>query len=237
MAMTRCKANLHFYDADKQSSCPYCERLNVEQKPVVPVEAESSDAADICSDPTIVILDPERHRTQAELTSSLDRASAAQPTVLEPTPGEPVEEQYVETELFTVQSSSEPDQKTVMLCRDNAVSEPVAGWLVCVQGPGKGRDYRIKAGMNEIAREEDPEVDIVIRGDNSISRRYHAEIQYDPDENEFYLIKLKNEAVMLNDQKVKRPVQLSPYDIIQLGETRLVFVPLCSEKFKWKWES
>jgi hypothetical protein len=169
--------------------------------------------------------------------SALDRAPAVQPTVAESPPAEPVEEQFVETQLCTGESSSEPDQKTVMLFKDNHISDPVAGWLVCVQGPEKGRDYRLKAGMNEIAREEDPEVDIVLRADNTISRRYHAEIQYDPDENEFYLIKLKNEAVMLNDKKVKRPVQLSPYDIIQLGETRLVFVPLCSEKFKWTWES
>jgi pSer/pThr/pTyr-binding forkhead associated (FHA) protein len=73
----------------------------------------------------------------------------------------------------------------------------------------------------------------VITGDKLISRRYHAEILYDPEENVFYLIQKKNEALKINDSRVRRPTRLNPYDIIQLGETRLVFVPLCSERFQW----
>jgi len=37
----------------------------------------------------------------------------------------------------------------------------------------------------------------------------------------------------LNDEEVDVPVELKPHDIIELGQTKLMFVPLCGEKFQW----
>jgi hypothetical protein len=233
MAMTRCKANLHFYDAEKQSSCPYCEAQTGGHRPV-PKEVEPPETDDMCSGPTIVILDPEKNRPSDERECTDECLSAPAPPSVESPPAALPDEQFLQTELYSGGSMPEAGQKTEMLFKEDEVLTPVVGWLVCIEGRDRGKDYRIKSGMNEIAREDDAEVDIVIKGDNMISRRYHAELQYDPEDNSYFLIRLKNEAVQVNDVKVKRPVQLSPYDIIQLGETRLVFVPLCSEKFQWK---
>jgi hypothetical protein len=48
------------------------------------------------------------------------------------------------------------------------VARPVCGWIVCVNGPSKGRDYKIRAGKNFIGRADD--MDIQILGDNDISQ-------------------------------------------------------------------
>ncbi len=127
----------------------------------------------------------------------------------------------------------EPDNVTIGLFKTEKEFSPVVGWLVCTEGTEKGKDYPIKPGINEVGREEGSDVDIVIKGDQSISRRYHAEIEYDPEENIFYLIRKKNQAVKLNELKVRQPEKLKPYDIIQFGKTKFIFAQLCSEKFKW----
>lgn len=260
MAMTRCKANLHFYDTEKHDTCPYCESRDGSLRPVeIPME-DIDLGGDTCTAPTITmgsqksktVVDPARSARRPAVEESTVVATPAEEygdeelvqTVLAigpMTPGLREEsvvtpspyQQFVEQDGSVASSDAEVEQKTVMLFPEAKVSHPVVGWLVAVGGAERGRDYRIKSGMNEIARDEDPEVDIVIRGDSTISRRHHAEIQYDPEENVFYLIRLKNDAVKVNNVTIKRPTPLNPYDILQFGETRLVFVPLCSEKFQW----
>ena len=39
----------------------------------------------------------------------------------------------------------------------NSVFDPVVEWLVCIDGPEKGRDYRIRSGNNYIGRSQDIE--------------------------------------------------------------------------------
>ena len=47
--------------------------------------------------------------------------------------------------------------------------EPVCGWIVCIEGPRQGKDYKVKNGKNFIGRADD--MDIQILGDEHISRR------------------------------------------------------------------
>jgi hypothetical protein len=259
--MKRCEADLHFYDMEKHKTCPYCERLKEEERPAH-AAAEKGGDPDASSAAT-VMMDSEtkrpitvpgflNHRTTAAQMSKEGAPAESIPEESAPTVFEtaadtatrqwspsPPSEQSVVPELSAAEPppAAEPTPElegmTVMILGKNKALELVVGWLVCTEGPQRGKDFHIKAGINEIGREEDPEVDIVIKGDSVISRRYHAEIQYDSEDNVFYLIQKKNEAVKVNDVKVKRPTKLNPYDLLQLGETKLLFVPLCSEKFQW----
>lgn len=126
-----------------------------------------------------------------------------------------------------------PADATIGIFKKKAKFEPVVGWLVCTEGPAKGKDFRIKPGINEIGRSDTEDVEIVIPGDNLISRRDHAEIEYDHEENAFYLVRKKNAAVRLNKKAVRQPTQLQSHDVIQFGESMFIFVPLCTEDFKW----
>jgi len=111
--------------------------------------------------------------------------------------------------------------------------EPVVGWLVCVKGPDRGRDYRIRSQRNFIGR--DPRMDICIAGDNQISRENHAAVTYDPRSNTFrFTLGDSRSLAYLNSVLVEQPMPLKPYDLIELGETHLRFVPFCGESFQWE---
>lgn len=114
--------------------------------------------------------------------------------------------------------------------------DPVVGWLVCVKGPERGRDYRIHTERNFIGRS--PAMDIAITGDPSISRDNHAILSYNPKRHSFRLAPGDGRGlVYLNDEEVLTPLELAPYDRIELGETTLLFVPFCGERFTWPVES
>ena len=110
--------------------------------------------------------------------------------------------------------------------------DPIVGWLVCIEGPDRGRDFRIKAENNSIGRS--PKMDICIAGDPRISRDNHATIAFDPRATEFRLIAGASRGlVYMNGKMVDASVVLQPYDTIELGESKLTFVPFCSERFRW----
>lgn len=109
---------------------------------------------------------------------------------------------------------------------------PVVGWLVCTEGVNKGTDYRLHQGRNFIGRA--PEMDVCIKGDNTVSRSSHAVIVYDPRGN-LYLAQPgdSKELLYINDALVLNPVELKAMDILSVGNTKLMFVPLCSDTFRW----
>ncbi|MDT8979302.1 FHA domain-containing protein [Paenibacillaceae sp. P-4] len=126
----------------------------------------------------------------------------------------------------------EDNEKTMPYLGETTGIEPVTGWLVCIEGPQLGQDYRIMAEKNFIGRAE--EMHIRILGDNAISRRNHAVIVYDPKKRNFYL--LPGDASGLayhNEEAVYSPVELAAYDVIQLGRSKFIFIPLCGIHFEW----
>jgi len=111
--------------------------------------------------------------------------------------------------------------------------EPVVGWLVCIEGEQKGKDYKIRKGRNFVGRSDD--MDIAIIGDISISRRNHASISYDPKQRVFYLIPGEGAGMVYRNNEVAFvPVELSPFDLIEIGKCKLIFIPLCGVHFDWE---
>jgi hypothetical protein len=123
--------------------------------------------------------------------------------------------------------------RPVQLVQDMARIDPVVGWLVCVQGADKGASYRIRSENNTVGRSKD--MYICISGDENISRERHTVITFDPQRNSFHLSPGEGRGlVYLNGEALLTHKQLSPYDVILLGKTKLVFVPFCGDKFKWE---
>ena len=123
--------------------------------------------------------------------------------------------------------------KTVGVFQKELKIEPVVGWLVCVEGPDKGKDYRIWAKNNTIGRSE--KMDICIKGDTTISRENHARLAYDEKHNKYHLIPAEStNNIYLNDEPIYVPSVIEAYDVIEFGETKLIFVPLCNDKFTWR---
>lgn len=123
--------------------------------------------------------------------------------------------------------------KTVGVLQKSLDLEPVVGWLVCIDGPDKGKDFRIWAKNNTIGRSE--KMDLCIKGDTTISRENHARIAYDDKHNNFHLIPAEStNNIYLNDEPIYIPTRLEAYNVIEFGNSKFVFVPLCNERFNWK---
>ena len=130
------------------------------------------------------------------------------------------------------QEGSQDAAVTRALHREPSGISPVVGWLVCVDGPDRGRDYRLHSEKNFIGRSSN--MDICIAGDDSISREKHATVSFEPKKKEFWL--LPGEAsglVYINEEVVNTPTPLKPRDIIELGRTKVMFYPFCDENFQW----
>lgn len=122
---------------------------------------------------------------------------------------------------------------TVGLYEKKLGIDPVVGWLVCVSGPDKGRDYRIKSERNFMGR--DPSMDIHISGDDGISRVKHAVISYNPRKHTFLLAPGESSGIVYhNGDEVISPVELAPYDEIEMATTKLRFIPFCGPGFNWE---
>ncbi len=135
--------------------------------------------------------------------------------------------------VVSIAGSPEDKGKTVALMKRAMGIDPVVGWLVCTHGADKGRDYRIRGQRNFIGRSET--MDICIRGDETISRENHTIISYNPKNNGFKIAPGDSKGITyLNDEEVLMPMSLSAYDVIEIGTSKLTFIPLCGERFKWE---
>ncbi len=134
---------------------------------------------------------------------------------------------------YRKQQSESDTGKTVGVFQKRMSFEPVVGWLVCFEGPEKGKDYRIYGRNNTVGRSE--KMDICIKGDSTISRENHARLAYDEKHNAFYLIPAEStNTIYLNEEPVYVPTALTAYDIIEFGDCKLLFVPFCNDKFTWQ---
>lgn len=112
-----------------------------------------------------------------------------------------------------------------------------AGWLVIVDGPGRGASFTVSDGFSQIGRGDDQAIRIDF-GDNSISRQNHAAIAYDREQKTFFLGHGgKANLVRINDQPVMTTEQLNSDDTIRIGETTLRFIAFCGEHFSWDEET
>jgi hypothetical protein len=111
---------------------------------------------------------------------------------------------------------------------------PVVGWFVVVKGPGKGLFRPIYYGNNTIGRDKSQRVPLNF-GDDAISSEEQAYVRYDSQDRTYILIPnlAKSNLVSVNQQRPTEPVRLSYGDLIEVGQTRLLFVPLCSSEFDW----
>lgn len=110
--------------------------------------------------------------------------------------------------------------------------KPVVGWLICMNGDERGKDYRLHAGKNFIGRSTS--MDVVLIDDKSISRDKHCSIVYDPKGNIFFVSAEGGNLVYLNGELVNDPGELKEGNLITVGETELMFIPFCREGRIWE---
>ena len=248
MAQIECGRG-HLYDPDKYPACPYC---NGGQKITV---ASAGRTAPIGRS----VLSPSRTApvggtpvTAAQKTAPLSGVSVTAPQRTAPLSGGIPVTAAQKTAPPRGYGVPQPDPvptapppppgfgvsvtaagKTVGMMQSQMGFDPVVGWLACVAGPSRGKSYTIRGGVNAIGRSE--RMDIVITGDLKISAENHAKISYSDKHNRFNLLPGEGRNIVyLNDEEVFTPMPLHAYDLIDFGETKLLFVHLCGEKFTWE---
>lgn len=107
------------------------------------------------------------------------------------------------------------------------------GWLLVVEGPGRGHCFSLFAGLAQIGRSDENAVQLDF-GDSSVSRNNHAAIVYDPAERNFVLGHGgKANIVRLNGKPVIANEDLNDGDKVKIGETTLQLKALCGADFDW----
>ncbi len=113
--------------------------------------------------------------------------------------------------------------------------DPVVGWFVCVDGKDKGVDYRIHSGNNAIGRGSTMQIRIL--NDTAISKENMAHTAFDPRSRKFFFEAGAGRNLVYVNEELLLPHQsreLQAYDRILLGQTTLLFLPLCGEAFSWE---
>lgn len=115
---------------------------------------------------------------------------------------------------------------------------PVVGWLVVVDGPGKGNFRPIFPGSNTIGRAGGQRIPLDF-GDDTISSEKQAFLVYDGRKRHFQIVPNleRSNLVHLNDAALLSNSELKPHDKIMVGNTTLLFVPLCGPEFDWGGEA
>ncbi|MCI7726789.1 MAG: FHA domain-containing protein [Clostridiales bacterium] len=193
----------HVYDADQFASCPYCNR-NTRAIQFGATAAPAGYGA-----------------------TTAPAGYGAAPAGRDDTIG-----QTVMPEAIRRRMEQERDNRTVGEFKRKLGYEPVVGWLVCVEGPEVGKDYRLFGRINSIGRAEGN--DVVLAQEHTVSQKNHVRLAYDAKHNNFQLIPGEGTNVTyLNDEPLYVPQKLNAYDVLEMGDTKLIFVPLCSERFRW----
>lgn len=110
--------------------------------------------------------------------------------------------------------------------------EPVVGWLVCTAGPDRGRDFRLRGVRTAIGR--GLQMGVSLLGDAAVSRDTHAIVRFDAATEGFTVLPgSAGRTVRVNGAAIAAPTTLTAGDVIAVGRTHLLFVPLCGAGFRW----
>lgn len=135
---------------------------------------------------------------------------------------------------FQTQEDSQEDVfENAKTAGESNKSEFPVGWIIVINGPGRGSCFTMFTGVSQIGRGEDQAVRLDF-GDTSISRNNHAAVAYDDEQGKFFLGHGgKSNLVRLNGKPVLSTEELTNGDLVRIGETTLKFVALCGEEFTW----
>jgi hypothetical protein len=151
-----------------------------------------------------------------------------------------VEESYSnksgdKTQIFRPNTSpTQVEGKSEIEPQLDLMSDPPTGWLVAIEGPGKGTVLTVGIGNNGVGRGDEPRVTIPFN-DNEISRGQSFSIVYDPKHRRYYLLPGSGKTlVYFDEQPVLERLDIKSGMSFQVGQTTFRFVALCDESFDWQ---
>ncbi|SEF58318.1 FHA domain-containing protein [Eubacterium ruminantium] len=254
MNLVKCSQN-HFYDGDKYPMCPYCNGGVVdsafggpaggpmgyggsEDTPTMPGVQFGGGSGDTPTMPGVQFGGQGGFGPAGGNPFNMDQGFPTNKTVPGPSFG-PFDSDDVPDSSgpFGPVNEEKDDTATVGFYGVGSKSggvqiNPVVGWLVVTEGEEKGLSKNLVVGKNFIGR--DTSMDVVIKGDNSVSRIKHAIVLFEPNSRKFIAMPGDaHELFYVNGDVVLNSIELKAYDVLKLGKTELVFMPFCGENFTW----
>lgn len=118
--------------------------------------------------------------------------------------------------------------------KSSKMQDPPVGWLVVIDGPGRGNFLVLGYGQNTIGRGESNRL-LLNFGDKEISRESNAVATYDPKTRKFYLSPGTGQNLSyIDNEPVLSPTELKSGAKISLGQTMLRLVQFCDKDFDWQ---
>jgi len=208
MRMKNC-ANGHYFDEAVHASCPYC----------------TSGVGNVTKKTKIIgdnNMQTKKTRVADGLNETSGKTEIFDRTDSKPTSGE---------ETIFMMAGGQEIKNSTQSAQTNTL---LSGWLVIVSDSGKGSSYPLTFGMNSIGRDTGNYIRIN-NGDTSISRQKHTIIIYDYQNNLFFIKHGDGQYLSyLNGEVLLDTKQLNANDRIKVGNTEMIFIPLCSESFTWE---
>ncbi|MDD3253278.1 MAG: FHA domain-containing protein [Lachnospiraceae bacterium] len=130
-----------------------------------------------------------------------------------------------------VRPTVDEDDKTISLYAETKGEDFIVGWLVCIEGPEKGRDYRLHQGFNRVGRGYN--MDVAMVEDSGISREPEFAVVYDEKGNSFYAVQQPAGNAYLNGTTLEGAVPLKTGDVMKTGNTQFEFIAFCREGRVW----
>lgn len=200
-SMRKC-ANGHSYDGDQYAACPFCNKSKAQ------IVFEGAGKTVIPG----MTYTPAAPQHGVEGLSKTVAASGMEADV-------------------KAEAKKEDLNKTVWETKKKHKIDPVVAWLVCVEGPEKGKSYPLHSGFNFVGRDESNDIQFAY---DTISRRNHVRIVYDAKANLYRLVPGdSHDIVYLNNEGLYEASALHAYDKIEIADLKLLFVPFCGDQFKW----
>ena len=255
MNMQMCR-NGHFYDADRDPECPHCKReeeqgtqfpktgivtdfpstgcdmKNQVQQPA-PVEYPKTAPANSAPTEYPKTMPVNSAPTEFPKTMPVNSAPTEFPKTM-PMGSAPAE--FPKTAPVGGVSVEFPKTAPVGVAAPQAPAQgwnPVLGWLVCVEGKKRGKDYRLTQENNYIGRATSN--DISLDFDEELSRDTVLMITYVKQNRVFKLdAEQSKNPVYVNGIPVISEMYLRDRDVISVGSTQLKLVCFCDASFEWE---
>lgn len=212
MEMRTCPKG-HFYDGDVNATCPVCEAEKKSMRPGTRANREVTGLP----------------KTDGGESSEIGETRAV--------PGTDAAQisSSVSGKRTGTNRQADPEENGNDMGHRTA-GQPVAGLFVSMSGPDRGQDYRIHAGCNVIGYGENADIRLV-HGVNSAQTGSGEEtcalLVYDEADRSFCCFDTpkKENITRMNGKLVMIPSELHRGDILLLGESELLFLPLDREEF------
>jgi len=210
----------HWYDTTVHKVCPHCKRSS--EKLNMRIED------DVVEDDKTVAFAQAELSLGEELGAIIGNNSSTDNVFSDAVYGGRIGDTF----LFG-ESSEGDDDKTISFGFFGVMeTPPVTGWLICMTGAEKGKDYRLHSDKNFVGRSTS--MDVVLVDDKKIAREKHCSVIYDPKGNQFYVAVENGNTTYLNQQMITETKELKEGDVITIGDTELVFVPFCKGERVWE---